>query len=115
MSTFIFIIWMIILFIVYHSIFTVYYFSLGNGLLREVVVIAALASVMTYITLSLWWIMTLVVLYFGYSSYKKSGKKKILIASIICALLFSAWANEAKNSYAADFSNANNYKLTECK
>lgn len=49
----IWIIWLVVLLVFYHKVFTVYYFNLGSGLVKELFVAAILSSLMTGLTLYL--------------------------------------------------------------
>lgn len=53
--------WIVILITLYHKIFNVVYFSLMDGLLKELVVSALIGSVLTVLTVQFWWAVLILV------------------------------------------------------
>lgn len=53
--------WIIILITLYHKIFNVVYFSLMDGLLKELFVSALISSVLTILTIQFWWVVLILV------------------------------------------------------
>lgn len=52
--------WSVVLLMLYHSIFHVVYFSLANGLLKEVIVAGFIGAILTALTITYWWILLIV-------------------------------------------------------
>lgn len=77
----------------YHKIFTVYYFSLSKGLMKELLVSAFLGAVLTALTLYLWWVTAIILLVVGVGVSGKtenpSGKKAIIGFFVIAAIAVS--------------------------
>ncbi len=53
--------WIVILMTLYHKIFNVVYFSLMDGLLKELFVSALIGSVLTVLTVQFWWVVLILV------------------------------------------------------
>lgn len=53
--------WIVILITLYHKIFNVVYFSLMDGLLKELFVSALISSVLTILTVQFWWVVLILV------------------------------------------------------
>lgn len=53
--------WIVILITLYHKIFNVVYFSLMDGLLKELFVSALISSVLTILTVQFWWAVLILV------------------------------------------------------
>ncbi len=53
--------WIVILITLYHKIFNVVYFSLMDGLLKELFVSALIGSVLTVLTVQFWWVVLILV------------------------------------------------------
>ena len=87
MLTIIWIVWTIVLLVYYHKIFTVYYFNLGNGLIKELVVAGLLGFVMAAFTLYYWWITAIIVLLVGFVNMTKTNNKIHMIASVIIVII----------------------------
>lgn len=81
--------WTIGLWIFYHRIFTVFYFNLFNGLLKEVIGIALLGLLMTGITLYLWWLSAIIIVIIGLSISGEKRNKGIFIASVVLAIVIA--------------------------
>lgn len=84
-----FIIWVIALLIFYHKVFAVYYFDLGQGLLKEIVGAVILGAVMTGVTLYLWWLTAIIILICGVVLSKKFSNHIILIGCVILAVIIA--------------------------
>ncbi len=76
--------------IVYHKIFTVYYFNLSQGLIKELILSAFAGIVLTGLTLYFWWITAIILLLVGLGASGKtenpSGKKAIITVFVIAAI-----------------------------
>ncbi len=76
--------------ITYHKIFTVYYFSLSKGLMKELLMSLFLGMILTALTLYFWWVTAIVLLLAGLGLSGKTenpaGKKAIMIAFLIAAV-----------------------------
>ncbi len=92
------IIWTIALLILYHKWFEVYYFSLGNGLLKELVTAAFLGIIMTGLTFYLWWLTAIIIIIIGLSLMGKTNSKTPLIIAIILAIVISIMGINVKNN-----------------
>lgn len=53
--------WIVILITLYHKMFNVVYFSLMDGLLKELFVSALIGSVLTVLTVQFWWVVLILV------------------------------------------------------
>lgn len=77
--------------IAYHKIFTVYYFSLSQGLMRELVLSAFLGALLTAMTLYFWWVTVIILLLVGVGVSGKtensSSKKAIMAAFAVAAIV----------------------------
>lgn len=81
------IIWTIILLIFYHKAFTVYYFDLGRGFVKELLVAGILGLVMTAITLNWWWISAIIIIVIGIIVMGNANSKAPLIIALILAIV----------------------------
>ena len=81
--------WVIALLYLYHKVFTVYYFSLGNGLLKELISAGIIGIFMTALTLYLWWVTDIIVILFGIANMSKTGSKSHIIAAIIVSIVIA--------------------------
>lgn len=85
-------------FVFYHKVFTVYYFSLGNGLLREIICCILVGVFLAGLTLKFSGISALIVVLIGLGmsgkSYSSEGKAGIIAVSVIAAILIliTGWA-----------------------
>lgn len=70
-SAFLFLFWMAAVLMLYHKVFTVFYFDLGKGLMKEIVGAFFLACGLTYLTAKIWWVILIIsliaaaILFFG--------------------------------------------------
>ena len=90
--------WIIILLVVYHKIFTVYYFNLGQGLTKEIVGACLAGVVLTALTLYLWYISAIIIILFGIMGMSKLNSKVPLVIAIIVAIVISFLGISAKNN-----------------
>ena len=61
--------------VLYHKIFTVYYFSLSQGLMKEFFMSFIVGLVLTGLTLTFWWLVALILVGAGFLfSGKVSGE-----------------------------------------
>ena len=81
------IVWVVALLYLYHKVFTVYYFSLGNGIMKELVTAAFLGIIMTALTFYLWWLTAIIILGFGFANMQKSGNKTFMIIAVVAAII----------------------------
>jgi hypothetical protein len=65
----------------------VYYFDLGQGLMKELVTAGVIAVVMAALTLYYWWAADIVIVLFGIISSSKSGKKGHIFLAVIFAII----------------------------
>ncbi len=77
--------------VLYHKIFTVYYFSVTRGLMKELGTALIVGLMLTAITLYFWWLTAIIIVLAGYSVAGKVGdadkKKKSITAFIIVAVI----------------------------
>lgn len=81
--------WFVALLVLYHKIFTVYYFSLSHGLMKELVTSAFLGLIMTAITLYLWYVSAIIILVIGLSVMRKTHNKLALIVAVVLAIVIA--------------------------
>jgi hypothetical protein len=81
--------WIVALLVFYHKVFTVYYFSLGNAIMKELLIAAFIGGIMTLLTLSLWWLTAIIIIIVGLVNMGKSGNKSHIVVAIILAILIS--------------------------
>ena len=75
--------WTIALLIMYHKVFSVYYFNLSRGLMKEVVGACMLGAIMAGVTLAYWYVSAVIIIVIGLSvSSKMKSKVPIIIAVI---------------------------------
>lgn len=91
------IVWIIVLLVLYHKVFTVYYFDLGQGLLKEIVGAVILAVIMTALTLEFWWLSAIVIIFGGIGLSKKISNNIVITASVILAVIISVMGIKYKN------------------
>lgn len=85
----IWIIWTVALLVFFHKIFTVYYFNLSLGLLKELLFAAILGAMMTGLTLYFWWLTAIIIILFGIGTAKKTSSSLALIGCIILAVIIA--------------------------
>ena len=102
------IIWVIALLVLYHKVFEVYYFSLSNGLMKELITAIFVGAIMTALTFYLWWITAIIIIVIGLVTMGKVSSKAPLIVAIILAIVvaiigssFRSAAEESNNSTSA--------------
>lgn len=83
------IVWIILTLIAYHTIFEVYYFSLSHGLIKELFWAGFIGLLMTGLTLYFWYVAAVIILLIGLSTMSKTHNKVPLIIAII-AIIFIA-------------------------
>ena len=81
--------WTIALLIVYHKIFEVYYFSLGNGLFKELITAGFIGLIMTALTFYLWWLTAIIIILIGVAAVGKTNSKAPLIIAVVVAIIIS--------------------------
>ena len=93
-ETVVFILWIgfsIGVWVLYHKIFTVYYFSLSQGLMKELIWSVIIGIVLTGLALYLWWLVVLILLGVGLTTAGKvdnpSAKKTIMILFAVAAIV----------------------------
>ncbi len=79
------IIWIIAVLILYHKVFAVYYFDLGNGLLKELIVAAIVAGILTVLTFYYWWVVAIIIVIFGFINMVRTGSKAPIVLAVILA------------------------------
>lgn len=81
--------WFVALLVLYHKVFTVYYFSLSQGLMKEILTSAFLSLIMTAITLYLWYISAIIILIMGLSLMGKTHNRLVIIFAVILAIIIA--------------------------
>ncbi|MBO5284049.1 MAG: hypothetical protein J6B43_13160 [Lachnospiraceae bacterium] len=103
--------------VLYHKIFTVYYFSLSQGLMKELMVAGMVGFGLTLITLYLWWLAALVILLTGLVAAGKtenpSGKKAIIFAFAVAAIVVAIVGISMRSNNKTDASSAREYRIEE--
>lgn len=87
--------------IIYHKIFTVYYFNLSQGLMKELFLSAFLGMILAGLTLYFWWLTAIILLLVGFGVSGKaenpSGKKAIIVVFAIAAIVVAIVGINAKS------------------
>lgn len=99
--------WMIILLVLYHKVFEVYYFDLGHGLLKELGVSFILGLIMTTLTFYFWWLTAIVIIITGFSLKKKIANNAPLIIAIVLAIIVAFMGISDRNDNGSDSSTTN--------
>jgi len=79
--------WSIALLVLYHKVFAVYYFDLGQGIMKELVMSCILGLIMVAVTLAFWYIAAAIVVLFGLGMMKKMDSKVPLVIAVIVAII----------------------------
>ena len=112
----IFVVWIIVLLILYHSIFIVIYGSLFNGFLKEIAGAAFLSLLLTALTIKLWWLVAIISILFGVGAFFKSGNPSTriggLAAGIVIAIAIAAVGLSAKNKDKTESDKASKTEVT---
>ena len=87
-----FILWFIAIEVLYHTVFTVYYFNLGKGCLSEVVASFVIAFILTCLTYMYWYVVVIVLILIGLVASNKSKNIGPLVVCIIISIIFSLLA-----------------------
>ena len=92
--------WVIALLVLYHTVFTVYYFSLGKGVMKELIGAVICGTVMTALTFYFWWVTALIILGIGLVNMSRSGEKYHIIVAVIIAIVIAiiGMSIKSKNS-----------------
>lgn len=92
--------------ITYHKIFAVYYFNLSQGLMKELFLSALGGLILTGLTLNYWWIAAIILLLVGLGVSGKtenpSGKKAIMVAFAIAAIVVAIIGISTKSRNSSD-------------
>ena len=112
----IFIVWIIVLLILYHSIFIVIYGDLFNGFLKEIAGAAFLSLLLSALTIKLWWLVAIISILFGVGAFLKSGNPSTriggLVAGTVIALAIAAVELSAKNKDKTESDKASTTEVT---
>jgi len=81
--------WIVAILVFYHKIFTVYYFNLGQGILKELVGAFILGAIMSAITFRFWWFTDIIIIWLGSVYAKKTSQNALLIGAVILAVIIS--------------------------
>ncbi len=90
---------------IYHKVFTVYYASASNGLMKELVYAAFFGFIMTFVTLHFWKISIVVLLILGLiltTKVEDKSKKITIIAVFIVISIFIGMLGKDINSTDTD-------------
>lgn len=104
--------------ITYHKIFTVYYFDLSQGLMKELILSAFLGGILTALTLYFWWITAIILLLVGVGVSGKtenlSSKKAIMVVFAIAAIVVAIVGINYKSHVSTDAdASARGYRVEE--
>lgn len=113
------IIWMIAILIFYHKIFSVYYFSLGQGIIKELLFSFFLGAIMTYVTFYFWWVTAIVILFAGLSAKAKVSNNAPLIIAVVLIIVvaiigISTRANTKDSKTSASVESAVTQEYISC-
>ena len=81
------VLWIVAIEYLYHKVFTVYYFSLGEGLKKEIVTSCFLGIIMTCLTFYLWWLTAIIVILVGIVNMSKTGNKMHIMIAVVIAIV----------------------------
>ena len=81
--------WTIALLVLYHKVFSVYYFNLSRGLMKEIIGACFFGAIMTGVTLAFWYVSAIIIIIIGLSISSKVKSKAPVIIAIICAIIVS--------------------------
>lgn len=104
--------------VIYHKIFTVYYFNLSQGLMKELLLSAFAGLILTGLTLHFWWLTAIILLLVGVGVSGKtenpSGKKAIIVVFAIAAIAVAIVGISAKSQNSSDTSgSARGYRIED--
>lgn len=104
--------------VIYHKIFTVYYFNLSQGLMKELFLSAFVGMILTGLTLHFWWLTAIILLLVGFGASGKtenpSGKKAIIAVFVIAAIAVAIVGISAKSQNSSDASgSARGYRIEQ--
>ena len=106
MYLFVWIIWIVALLVLYHKIFEVYYFSLGHGLMKELITAGIIGLFMTGLTFYLWWLTAIIIIICGIVLKNKVSSNIPLIAAIILAIIVAIMGISFRASNDSDMTTA---------
>lgn len=89
--------WTIAFLLLYHKVFTVYYFDLGKGLMKEIIASAFIGGIMALMTLALWYIVAVIIVLFGLIMKKKMESNVPLVLAVIVAIIMCIAGITAKS------------------
>ena len=82
-------IWVIVLLVLYHKVFQVYYFSIIDGFVKELIVAMVLGVIMVGLMITFWWLIAIIVILVGVANMGLTGKKEHLILAAIFAIIIT--------------------------
>lgn len=102
--------------VVYHKIFTVYYFNLSQGLMKELILSAFLGALLTALTLYFWWVTVIILLLAGVGASGKtenpSVKRTIIVVFGVAAIVVAIIGIRYKSQVDTDAgTNARGYRI----
>ena len=81
------ILWVIIIWNIYHRIFFVHYFG-ANGILKEFIIIGIIAFLMTGLSLMYWIISDIIIVFGGIAiSHRNQNKSPLVLAGILTVIV----------------------------
>lgn len=107
--TFLFIVYTVAAFILYHKCFTVYYTNALMGIGKELIIAAFCGGIMAAITISFWYVAAIIIIIAGLILSSKAGNKGPLVLCIIFAIIV---AIAGINANSIDTASINSY-ITE--
>lgn len=116
-TLFLWIVFSIGVWILYHKIFTVYYFSLSQGLMKEFLISAFVGMLLTELTLYFWWLSAIILLLVGVGASGKAesptGKKTVMAVFVAAAVIVAIVGIYSKSQTNSPDASASGYKIEE--
>ncbi len=75
--------------VLYHSVFTVYYGSLFHGFMREIIVASLIAALIAGLILYLWFIPAILFLLAGVGMYSSNKNTGVLVLFVVLAIVIA--------------------------
>ncbi|MCD8215926.1 MAG: hypothetical protein LUC97_09855 [Clostridiales bacterium] len=73
--------------VMFHKLFTVYYFSMSKGILQEIIVSGIVGAVLMAITLRFWIVTAVIAIIIGLAARKRTNSAVPLVAAVIIVIL----------------------------
>lgn len=79
--------WTIAFLVLYHKVFTVYYFDFGKGVMKEIIASAFFGGILAVVTVALWYIVAVILVLFGLIMKKKMESNVPLVLAVVVAVI----------------------------